>query len=128
MYSKKVGELLQQIELLQQTNTKQSQKELNKLSAELDKVQEKGEKLVLYIDTEQTLDTEWAKLLGVDTEKMILVRPQEQTAEQVLQIIIELISTGNVGLCVLDSIPCLVPQQIFDESMERKRMVVYLNH
>lgn len=41
MYSKKVGELIQQIELLQQTNTKQSQKELNKLSAELDKVQEK---------------------------------------------------------------------------------------
>ena len=40
VYSKKVGELLQQIELLQQTNTKQSQKELNKLSAELDKVQE----------------------------------------------------------------------------------------
>lgn len=120
VYNKKVGELVQQIELLQQTNTKQSQKEIAKLSAELDEVQEKGEKLVLYIDTEQTLDTEWAKLLGVDTEKMILVRPQEQTAEQVLQIIIELISTGNVGLCVLDSIPCLVPQQIFEESMEKK--------
>ena len=120
VYDKKVGELTQQLELLQQTNTKQAQKELNKLSAELDKIQEKGEKLVLYVDTEQTLDTEWAKLLGVDTEKMILVRPQEQTAEQVLQIIIELISTGNVGLCVLDSIPCLVPQQIFDESMEKK--------
>lgn len=120
VYNKKVAELIQQIELLQQTNTKQAQKDINKLSAELDEVQEKGEKLVLYIDTEQTLDTEWAKLLGVDTEKMILVRPQEQTAEQVLQIIIELISTGDVGLCVLDSIPCLVPQQIFEESMEKK--------
>lgn len=120
VYDEKVGQLTQQLELLQQTNTKQAQKDIKKLSEQLSEVEEKGEKLVLYIDTEQTLDTEWAKLLGVDTEKMILVRPQEQTAEQVLQIIIELISTGNVGLCVLDSIPCLVPQQIFDESMEKK--------
>ena len=51
---------------------------------------------------------------------MILVRPQEQTAEQVLQIIIDLVSTGDVGLCVLDSIPMLVSQNILEESLEKK--------
>ena len=119
-YDKKVAELQNEIELLEVKDTKEAKKKIVKLQQQLNEVEEKGAKLVLYIDTEQTLDTQWAQLLGVDTDKMILVRPQEQTAEQVLQIILELISTGNVGLCVLDSIPCLVPQQIFEESMEKK--------
>ena len=119
-YDKKVAELQNEIELLEVKDTKEAKKKIAKLQQQLNEVEEKGAKLVLYVDTEQTLDTQWAQLLGVDTDKMILVRPQEQTAEQVLQIILELIGTGNVGLCVLDSIPCLVPQQIFEESMEKK--------
>ena len=119
-YDKKVAALQNEIELLQLKDTKEAKKKIPKLQQELQEVEEKGPKLVVYVDTEQTLDTQWAQLLGVDTDKMILVRPQEQTAEQVLQIILELIGTGNVGLCVLDSIPCLVPQQIFEESMEKK--------
>ena len=120
VFDKQVAELEEQIEELNMKGTKDALKKASRLQTELDEVIEKGEKLVVYVDTEQTLDTQWAKLLGVNTEKMILVRPQEQTAEQVLQIIIELIATGNVGLCVLDSIPCLVPQQIFEESLEKK--------
>ena len=120
VFDKQVAELEQQIEELNIKGTKDAVKKASRLQTQLDEVIEKGEKLVVYVDTEQTLDTQWAKLLGVNTEKMILVRPQEQTAEQVLQIIIELIATGNVGLCVLDSIPCLVPQQIFEESLEKK--------
>ena len=120
VFDKQVVELEEQIEELNIKGTKDAAKKALRLQTQLDEVIEKGEKLVVYVDTEQTLDTQWAKLLGVNTEKMILVRPQEQTAEQVLQIIIELIATGNVGLCVLDSIPCLVPQQIFEESLEKK--------
>ena len=120
VFDKQVAELEEQIEELNMKGTKDAAKKASRLQTQLDEVIEKGEKLVVYVDTEQTLDTQWAKLLGVNTEKMILVRPQEQTAEQVLQIIIELIATGNVGLCVLDSIPCLVPQQIFEESLEKK--------
>lgn len=120
VFDKQVAELEEQIEELNMKGTKDAAKKASRLQTQLNEVIEKGEKLVVYVDTEQTLDTQWAKLLGVNTEKMILVRPQEQTAEQVLQIIIELIATGNVGLCVLDSIPCLVPQQIFEESLEKK--------
>ena len=94
-----------------------NKKELLKLQNELDSLEEQGEKLVAYVDTEQTLDIEWAKLLGVDTNKLILVKPGEQTAEQILQIIIDIIKSGNIGLCVLDSIPCLVPQQIYTETL-----------
>lgn len=89
---------------------------------------ERGPRVVVYIDAEQTLDVQWAQLLGVDTEAMILVRPQEQTAEQVLQIAIDLIATGDVGLCVLDSIPMLVSQIYLMKTWIKNHMAEYLKH
>ena len=113
-------DLLNEIELLNEKNTKEAKKKSDKLTAELVAHVEKGPKVVVYIDAEQTLDVKWAQLLGVESESMILVRPQEQTAEQVLQIALDLIATGDVGLCVLDSIPMLVSQNILEESLEKK--------
>lgn len=112
--------VLDEIEQLKAKDTKDSKKKADKLMSDLMEYVERGPRVVVYIDAEQTLDVQWAQLLGVDTEAMILVRPQEQTAEQVLQIAIDLISTGDVGLCVLDSIPMLVSQNIFNEDMDKK--------
>lgn len=112
--------VLDEVEQLREKDTKEAKKKADKLMADLSEYVERGPKVVVYIDAEQTLDVQWAQLLGVDTEAMILVRPQEQTAEQVLQIAIDLISTGDVGLCVLDSIPMLVSQNILEESLEKK--------
>lgn len=112
--------VLDEIEQLKEKDTKESKKKADKLMSDLMEYVERGPRVVVYIDAEQTLDVQWAQLLGVDTEAMILVRPQEQTAEQVLQIAIDLISTGDVGLCVLDSIPMLVSQNIFNEDMDKK--------
>lgn len=119
-FSDKMGSLTTHLNELEAKDTKEAKKLADKVRAEVNELQEKGPKVVVYVDAEQTLDVEWAKLLGVDTEAMILVRPQEQTAEQVLQIIIDLVSTGDVGLCVLDSIPMLVSQNILEESLEKK--------
>lgn len=112
--------VLDEIEQLKAKDTKESKKKADKLMSDLMEYVERGPRVVVYIDAEQTLDVQWAQLLGVDTEAMILVRPQEQTAEQVLQITIDLIATGDVGLCVLDSIPMLVSQNIFNEDMDKK--------
>ena len=112
--------VLDEIEQLKAKDTKESKKKADKLMSDLMEYVERGPRVVVYIDAEQTLDVQWAQLLGVDTEAMILVRPQEQTAEQILQIAIDLISTGDVGLCVLDSIPMLVSQNIFNEDMDKK--------
>lgn len=112
--------VLDEIEQLKEKDTKESKKKADKLMSDLMEYVERGPRVVVYIDAEQTLDVQWAQLLGVDTEAMILVRPQEQTAEQVLQIAIDLIATGDVGLCVLDSIPMLVSQNIFNEDMDKK--------
>lgn len=112
--------VLDEVEQLKEKDTKESKKKADKLMSDLMEYVERGPRVVVYIDAEQTLDVQWAQLLGVDTEAMILVRPQEQTAEQVLQIAIDLIATGDVGLCVLDSIPMLVSQNIFNEDMDKK--------
>ena len=120
VFESHVEEVSTQIEQLREKDSKEAKKKADKLESELNEYIEKGPKIVVYIDAEQTLDVLWAQLLGVDTEALILVRPQEQTAEQVLQIAIDLISTGNVGLCVLDSIPMLVSQNILEESLEKK--------
>lgn len=120
VYEEKRASLLIQIEELEAKGTKDAAKKADKARQDLNELEEKGPKIVVYVDAEQTLDVQWAELLGVDTQAMILVRPQEQTAEQVLQIIIELIATGDVGLCILDSIPMLVSQNIFEESLEKK--------
>lgn len=116
-YEDHLQALQNKYEQLLKSNTKQAEKFK---TSELDVYEEQGPKVVAYIDAENTLDVEWAELLGVNTSQMILIRPQTQTAEQVLQMMIDLVDTGNVGLMVLDSIPCLVPQVIFEESMEKK--------
>ena len=37
---------------------------------------------------ENTLDEEWARNLGVDTDKLILLKPQSQTAEQIFEMLL----------------------------------------
>lgn len=75
-------------------------------------VQRKGGN-ALFIDAEQALDPAYAKVLGVDTEKLGLT--QLIIAEQVMFTIQEMIKTGTVSLVVVDSVASLVPQAEYDE-------------
>ena len=58
---------------------------------------------VLYIDCERTLDTEWAKLLGVNIDELILFRPETETAEQIFEVALQFMDSGEISVCVLDS-------------------------
>lgn len=75
-------------------------------------VQRKGGN-ALFIDAEQALDPAYAKVLGVDTDKLGLT--QLIIAEQVMFTIQEMIKTGTVNLIVVDSVASLVPQAEYDE-------------
>ena len=75
---------------------------------------------VLYIDAENTLDVEWAKKIGVDVEKMYILQPKSQSAEEIFQIICDAVDTGEVGLWVLDSIGALMSAQELEKTMEDK--------
>ena len=75
---------------------------------------------VLYIDAENTLDIEWAKKIGVDIDKMYILQPKSQSAEEIFQIICDSVDTGEVGLWVLDSIGALMSSQELEKTMEDK--------
>lgn len=77
-------------------------------------------KKIIYIDVENLLDEKWAVNLGVKIEDLIVIRPQEQTAEEILDITKKIITTGEAWLVVLDSVGSMISGQIFGESYEKK--------
>lgn len=82
---------------------------------------------IVYLDNEGTADPVWAKLMGYDMSAnakvpTVLIRPEAQSAEQIFDMAIDMLKTGEVGLLIFDSIATLVPQQIAEESMEKKQM------
>lgn len=85
-----------------------------------DYLKERGIKKVVYCDCENTLDVEWAKKLGVNTYDMILLKPMSQTAEQIFEMLLQMIETGEVGLIVLDSLGVMLSAQAYEKTMEEK--------
>lgn len=72
---------------------------------------------VLYIDAENTLDTEWAMKIGVDINNIHLYQPKIEAAEDIFQIISDAVNTGEVGLWVLDSIPSLTSKNDLEKDL-----------
>lgn len=79
--------------------------------------QKQDDRPVFFVDSEGTYDPRWAAKLGVDNSRLIKWTPENVTAEEVFQKILEVAETNEVGLIILDSIPALVPQQIDAKDM-----------
>ena len=77
-------------------------------------------KKVAYFDSENTLDVDWAIKLGVDVDELILLQPEAQSAEDILEMILQMIDTGEVGLVILDSIASMVSAQELDKTIADK--------
>lgn len=82
---------------------------------------------IILLDNEGTADPVWAKKLGYNMDAdaavpTIIIRPEAQSAEEIFDMALDMLKTGEVGLLIFDSIATLVPQQIADESMEKKQM------
>lgn len=88
--------------------------------AEIAYLRQRGVKQIVYIDCENTLDEEWARLLGVDTEKITILKPLTQTAEQIFEMALTMIETDEVGLLVIDSLGVMLSAQAYEKSMEEK--------
>ena len=78
------------------------------------------ERAVLYCDCENALDVEWAEKLGVDVDKMYVLQPKEQSAEQIFDLILSSIDTGEIGLFVIDSLGAMISQQAYDKDVADK--------
>ena len=86
----------------------------------LDYLKARTAKQIVYADCENTLDEEWAQKLGVDTNKLILLKPQSQTAEQIFEMLLQMIETDEVGLVVIDSLGVMLSAQAYEKTMEEK--------
>lgn len=78
------------------------------------------DKQVAYIDVERTFDPEWATKLGVDVDSLVMVAPEEQTAEQIFEIIKAIVETGEISVCVVDSLGVMVSAQAYSKTIEDK--------
>lgn len=86
-------------------------------------LEKRGPLKIVYFDAEGTIDSDWARKLGVDVDNVYLVRLHTQTAEQFLDQVMRVVrDTDDVGLIIIDSIAVLVPQLVHGESFEQKSM------
>ena len=75
---------------------------------------------VLYADVENTLDPVWAKKIGIDVENIYLIQPKGQGAETIFDMITKLLETGDIGLCIIDSLGAMMSNQAFEKDIDEK--------
>lgn len=83
-------------------------------------LESRGPKKVVYADCENTLDEDWALKLGVDVDDMYILKPQSQSAEDIFQMLLDMMETDEVGLVIIDSLGVMLSQQAYEKSMTEK--------
>lgn len=71
--------------------------------------------IALFVDAEHALDTEYAKALGVDVDRLYIAQPT--TGEEALEIMDQMIRSGAIDVVVLDSVAALVPRAEIEGDM-----------
>ena len=81
---------------------------------------ENPDKICVYVDVEHSLDLQFQAMMnGIDLERLYYISPEGMSGEQILEMILELEETDDIGLIVLDSIPALVPQSIMENEFTK---------
>jgi recombination protein RecA len=75
------------------------------------------EKTCAFFDIENSLDPRWAQRLGVDTERLLVIRPQY--GEQMVDMVESALLTDDCGLVGIDSIAAILTTSEAEASAER---------
>lgn len=75
-----------------------------------------------WVDVEGTLDKAWARKIGVDLERLLIVEPE--TGEHAVDLADAMLRAREIGMVVTDSIAMLVPMKEIDESVEQETMAL----
>jgi recombination protein RecA len=101
----------------------ESKSKLNKTESErLTFLKENGEMKVLFCDAEWSFDSEWATKLGVNVEDVVFIKPENQSAEDIFDIIFAIVDSGIIGLVILDSLGVLLSAAELSKGMTEKTM------
>ncbi len=76
---------------------------------------QKGGGSAAFIDAEHALDPKYAKLLGVNTDELLVSQPD--SGEQALEIAEVLVRSGAIDILVIDSVAALVPKAELEGEM-----------
>ena len=92
--------------------------------AEWQKKPENKDRKAIVFDYETSHSDKWATKLGVDMNKVLIWKPMNnESAEELFDIIIQFADTGEIGFMILDSIGSLVPKSRKNkDSFEEKIM------
>ena len=83
-------------------------------------LESRGPKKIVYADCENTLDEDWALKLGVDVDDIYIIKPQTQVAEDIFQMLLNMIETDEVGLAIIDSIGVMLSKQAYEKEVGEK--------
>jgi recombination protein RecA len=78
--------------------------------------------IAAFIDAEHAMDPNYAKMLGVDIENLLISQPD--SGEQALEITEQLVRSGAVDIIVIDSVAALVPKAEIEGDMGDAHMGV----
>ena len=70
---------------------------------------------VAYIDSEHSMNPEYAEHIGVNTDELVFAQPD--SGEQALEIAEKLVKSGGFDLIIIDSVAALTPQAELDGEM-----------
>ncbi len=73
-------------------------------------------KTAVFVDVEGVIGKKWAQQMGVDVKKLGYVNPDN--AEQMVDIVSELMYAEDVSVIVIDSLAALITQHELDKSAE----------
>lgn len=79
------------------------------------------DKYCVYLDAENTIDKEWGETLGVDWSKVILIQPESEYGEELLDMLLDYIRSGKIGLAVISKIELVDAEE---EKQEVQEVVV----
>jgi recombination protein RecA len=76
---------------------------------------QKMQGLAAFIDAEHAMDPKYAKMLGVNTDELLVSQPD--SGEQALEIAEVLVRSGAIDILVVDSVAALVPKAELEGEM-----------
>jgi recombination protein RecA len=79
--------------------------------------------VVLFIDVEHALNRQWATLLGVDVDAMLIIQPD--TAEDALMTAELAVKNNAANLIILDSVAAMLPKSELEGDMGDNKMGVH---
>jgi recombination protein RecA len=73
-----------------------------------------------YVDAEHALDPVYMNAVGVDVDELVFAQPSY--GEEALEIVDKLVSSGELGVVIIDSVASLIPKAELEGDMESAQM------